>query len=363
MKKVKKLLLIALTSCIILFWGCDMPVPAGSTSDPTDPANPGAPTVLDVITISGDITSDETWVDGKIYYISSNIDIEATVTIEPGCIVKFGEGKYITILTAGKIISEGTSAKPVFFTSKYSDLGGDSSDTDIIPLSSDWGGIRINSPDSSFKFCQFEYASSAVKIASPNIMVTISDCVFTNNNYGLFAGADSLPAVAIERNRFFKNYIPISMRAYLNIGDSNIFESADGTLKNTNQYIELQTMGLTANTITLTKDTVFSETELAYHSYWHFLITNSAVFTLNPGVVLKMGGGFRIVEISIDTGSEFIMGANSYVTSYYDNSRGGVSATSQAPGSSDWNGIERKSGGTYSWEKRDRVLYSIYSTL
>lgn len=74
-----------------------------------------------VITISGDITSDTHWYSNAKYMLSGFVYVKnnATLTIEPGTIIKGVSGtKAALIIERGsKILAQGTAAKPIVFTS------------------------------------------------------------------------------------------------------------------------------------------------------------------------------------------------------------------------------------------------------
>lgn len=81
------------------------------------------------------ITASETWsgvikLDGWVY-----VDAGATLTIEPGTIIRATNKSVLAIEKGGKIMAVGTSAKPIVFTSSQG-AG--------FRSNSDWGGLVIN---------------------------------------------------------------------------------------------------------------------------------------------------------------------------------------------------------------------------
>ena len=69
-------------------------------------------------TISSDINSKTTWKGDKTYIIEkNNLYINAELTIEDGAIIKLMSGVDIILNRDGNIIANGTSAKPIVFTS------------------------------------------------------------------------------------------------------------------------------------------------------------------------------------------------------------------------------------------------------
>lgn len=85
-----------------------------STTDPDDAAG-------DVVTVTANITADETWEAGNTYVLQNKIFITggATLTIEPGVIVRGGADDAALVVTReGTIEAAGTAADPIVFTSK-----------------------------------------------------------------------------------------------------------------------------------------------------------------------------------------------------------------------------------------------------
>lgn len=96
------------------------------------------PSTGQVITVSGDITTDTRWYAQAKYHLSGFVYVKnnATLTIEPGTIIKGVSNTKATLIIerGSKIMAEGTSDKPIVFTS------------DKAPgqrATGDWGGIVI----------------------------------------------------------------------------------------------------------------------------------------------------------------------------------------------------------------------------
>ncbi len=127
------------------------------------------------------ISNNTTWtLANSPYNINGNVLVEhnITLTIDPGVIVKFGNGNYLQV--EGKLIADGTKDKMITFTSNKNK-----------PAPGDWDSIKfMNDPDngSSIKYCNIEYASWAIFVdennptlqpyaATPNITYNyISNC-------------------------------------------------------------------------------------------------------------------------------------------------------------------------------------------
>ncbi|MNE18255.1 hypothetical protein D3C80_1112770 [compost metagenome] len=109
--KKSKLLLLALVG-VTFFSSC-------SNNDDTDPVTP--PTADHVLT--GDVTKNTTITADKAWTLKGYVYVKdgATLTIEPGAIIKsdvLQKGALI-VERGGKLMAEGTAAKPIVFTSGF----------------------------------------------------------------------------------------------------------------------------------------------------------------------------------------------------------------------------------------------------
>ena len=105
-----------------------------------------------VVTKSGQITSDETWVASNIYVLAGKVVVDdgITLTIEPGTIVKGQKGtgslaSALIVARGGKILAEGTSEKPIIFTSIDDNIEvGQQAGTNLNESNNGlWGGVLI----------------------------------------------------------------------------------------------------------------------------------------------------------------------------------------------------------------------------
>lgn len=105
-----------------------------------------------VISVSQNITSNTTWTAGNIYILEGRITVVsgATLTIEPGVIVKGREGSEanataLMIARGGKIMAEGTADSPIIFTSVSDNIiPGEIASPNLAPtMNGLWGGVII----------------------------------------------------------------------------------------------------------------------------------------------------------------------------------------------------------------------------
>ncbi|MGQ9534611.1 MAG: Ig-like domain-containing protein [bacterium] len=143
----------------------------------------------------GAITADETWyasenphiIDGDVW-----VENNATLTIRPGCIVRFETGKELYAgfsSTAGAIIANGTPDSIILFTSNVTN-----------PSPGDWYNVGLydnTMNTSSFSYCTFEYGGGSSgypgELHAEGInFVKISNCTFRNSgNYGVYLTSDA----------------------------------------------------------------------------------------------------------------------------------------------------------------------------
>src|SRR5690606_10257365 len=102
--------------------------------------------------VSSNITSNTTWETGKVYILTSRIDVTngATLTIQPGVIVKgeAGTGANATALLiarGSKIMAEGTASQPIIFTSVADEIQpGQIASPNLDPdMDGLWGGLIV----------------------------------------------------------------------------------------------------------------------------------------------------------------------------------------------------------------------------
>ncbi len=115
----------------VLNWSC-----GNDDEEDLDPITP--PAQRDIVEVSGDIAANTTWEENKKYLLKGFVYVPSgvTLTIQPGTIIlgeKSSRGSLI-VKPGGRLIADGTQAKPIVFTSaqiKGSRAAGD------------WGGVIL----------------------------------------------------------------------------------------------------------------------------------------------------------------------------------------------------------------------------
>jgi RHS repeat-associated protein len=155
------------------------------------------------IAYTGTFSEDRTWspedgliaVDGPL-----TIAAGATLTIEPGTIVKF-TGPQSRIMVEGNLEARGTAAQPVVFTSLRDDAAGGDTNNDgdaTSPSRADWSGIYTSATGAhvDLDHAVVRYADYGVEILADNSSWRVSNSVISNNNIGL--GAHHRKGLAAE---------------------------------------------------------------------------------------------------------------------------------------------------------------------
>ncbi|MGN0833240.1 MAG: carboxypeptidase regulatory-like domain-containing protein [Kiritimatiellia bacterium] len=145
---------------------------AGGTRVPEASLVPSRPTTLyarwtlkpwEVVTVSGTVATNATWTTGNIYWLTGSATIAsgATLTIEPGSIVKFASGTSLTVSSGARLDAQGTRLAPIYFTSiKDDDVGGDTNGDGgaSTPQGGDWKYIYV-SGTANLKYCRAMYGA------------------------------------------------------------------------------------------------------------------------------------------------------------------------------------------------------------
>jgi hypothetical protein len=126
---------------------------------------------------SGAIDTNETWwPSGNPHIIQGDVYAQnnATLTIKPGCIVKFDEDNelYCGHNSAGAIVAEGTADSTITFTSNVA-----------TPAAGDWKSVSAYSyamSTTSFKYCIFEYGGKTTSYGAfyvDEANIKLSNCI------------------------------------------------------------------------------------------------------------------------------------------------------------------------------------------
>jgi hypothetical protein len=150
------------------------------------------------------------------YIVDADIVIPAgkVVTINPGCVLLFRP--FAGIKIEGTLIVEGSSDKPVVFTSINDADFNDKSE--MLPNSFDWNGIIIESTGAGSSFANFQLKYSVYGIKSQTTDISVENGVFHQNGQYHFTLNDKIQNV-VDNIPFSYS---LSARATINQSPDNI---------------------------------------------------------------------------------------------------------------------------------------------
>jgi hypothetical protein len=324
-----------------------------------------------VVNISSSVTVNTTWGPtgspaGTLYRITTPIAVNAgvTLTIQPGTIVKFNAGTYLTV--NGTLIANGTAVDNIFFTSIRDDnVGGDTNGDGnaTTPAVGDW--YYLTFPDASPNASQLTYCDIRFGGAGQSGVLTfvssnqsVSNCVIRRSYYGIDCQGSAAPAItntSIEASQ----QTPI----VLDFTASPVFSSLVFSSSN-NGYDAIGLRGgtLAAGTVaTLPKRgaTVGANpiTNVTYVLFGALTINSGASLTVDPGVVIKPTSSHVItVAGQLVMNGTAAAGDTITITSISDDNFGQPGDTNNngsitAPNRGDWGRIVYAAGATGSIQR------------
>ncbi len=299
-----------------------------------------------LVEITDDIVVPTTWTSDNIYVISSgNIWVENTLTILPGTVVKFRGGYGLEVQLNGTIMANGTLSDPIIFTSIKDDSHGCDDNNDgnsSSPSAKDWSRILVTTDGSVFNHCHFYFGGGNTwqsTLETREVMITITNCEFVDNAGGVYLGSfygaltawNASPSSIINDNTFYRNILPLSVNASINLGEGNGFSNPDNSTE-TNVMNGIFVYG------DIEVNTSWSDTEVPFVSEASTLFVR-APWSLTDGVIVKITEGN---SITILDGGEMTFSDQVIFTSFKDDNNGGDTngdGTASSPTKGDWEGI------------------------
>jgi parallel beta-helix repeat protein len=261
----------------------------------------------------GKISSDMTWTKTGSPYIAGSIDIDAnaTLTVEPGVVIKFVEGGGLYV--SGELHASGTSTEPIYFTDLRDDaVGGDTNGDGVAtsPAPGWWGAIYIG--DGGTATLDHAVVRYGGDLYDANI--------YNNCDYGFCSGSVSITNSFISDSSVHGIYLnktsdqTISGNIIIRNGNRGIYLGNVGTTVLTNNIIAgntdggvyYQSSGLYppgSGAIDIINNTITSNASdnNAGIAFWNFggptiNFYNNIIWgnTASNGIELRVGGGATV---------------------------------------------------------------------
>jgi RHS repeat-associated protein len=193
--------------------------------------------------VSGDITTNTTWTLANSPYVVSgtiNVQSPATLTIEPGVVVKFQSGASLLAQAGATLTAVGTSATPIIFTSIRDDsAAGDTNEdgTATTPAAGDWNSLGftgytdISGGHAAFGSLQYAQVRYGQQVTSRFSKPTLSDDRIEKMSlYGLYLDTPASGTYTIQRLTLLDNYYNLYLYAVPSSAEikDSIFRGATG---------------------------------------------------------------------------------------------------------------------------------------
>ncbi len=318
----------------------------------------GPQTQGNLVYIEDDIVIPASWYADSIYIIKDHdFWVSDALTIQAGTIIKFIANTHMTIDSYGTIIAQGTSEKPIIFTSIKDDTNGGDNNADgdaTTPDRGDWFNVEVNSSGNKFQYCHFYYGGGSSYLSVLEIYdgkASVTNCIFAHNTggksgdfyYGALDATGAVGETIIKNNVFFDNTVPLSILSTIDIDNSNDFHNpVDPGITNSMNGIFIYDLS------DIDKVTTWAEDEVP------FVINDNDLWIESPGS-LSLGQNTIVKftpdsELVIGIGADLIFNNSNYFTSFKDDLRGGDTngdADATSPSDGDWGGIYSDASSTY----------------
>jgi RHS repeat-associated protein len=293
-------------------------------------------------TVSGDISQDTTWsgieeVTGSIHVLSN-----ATLTIQPGTVIKFDVARDFAIQVDGKMLAQGTPENPIYFTSLYDDTAGGDTNGDgnaTHPGPFHWESINFTNPNASSVLDNVIVRYGGENVPG-QIIVNGGELTLTNSTLAssATAGIRILGASPTLTNVTFLNN---DVAASMDLAASPIIQGVkfkrDTDTANTNTINALKVDGGTLST-----DKTWNNPDITYYFTGNVTVPQGKSLTIGAGQVLKYRDRLDIGLIVNGTLSAIGTETKPIVfTEVEDDSVGGaVQADNQRPAPGRWESLK-----------------------
>lgn len=262
--------------------------------------------------ISGNIEDDTVWSSvGSPYIITAEVlvgtpEIPATLTIEPGTVVKFYPDTWLAIY--GNLIANGTASANIYFTSnRNNSLGGDTDIDNIEPTSSDsWAVIMLNSFGNQLSHVNTSFSLGGLQIQDGALSAT--NLNLSDNSNSLIVNGGSLE---LSHSRIARSYPVLVLDGsagfdHIDFSSSSILTSnSTVSIKN----VSIKNSGTSAVAL-YDSDANIIDSQLLSGFGEGIVVSDSILNTKNINVSDFYGDGIVTYEDSIVTGNNLVLANN-----------------------------------------------------
>lgn len=316
---------------------------------------------------SSNITTNTTWTTASSTYVLQNaisISSGATLTIEPGVVVKFRT-------TSGAIIVSGTlnaggSAGTTYFTSYKDDsVGGNTDGATSTPAANDWYNIKVSpggtvtldnvvvryggSTSSYTNLLNYggtlnvlnsvSASSSRYGIFHSSGTTNVATSTLNGNGYyGIYA-INSIGTTTIANSTFYNNSIAAG---YFDLHGAHVLSNSGNTATGTGKR------GFIVQASSLGKSQTWQADTLPYIiSSSGFIVSSGKTLTINPGTVIKFENSSAYLTVNAATLNAI---GNSVQPIYFTSIKDDIlndtdNSATTTPASGDWARIEVNTSG------------------
>jgi hypothetical protein len=322
-----------------------------------------------IVAVNANITTNTTWNTGKVYVVTGIISVTATLTIEPGTVVKMNGGS-IDINSGGRIVANGTESNRIVFTSYWDDNYCGDTNTDgsaTVAQKGDWQMIFLNNGNNIFNYCDFLYAgknrsgrNNAIEISVSGSQFTIDHCTFahtatsaSSTAYVIFGQSymNDASVSVFTNNAFYDNDRPIYLDVNYTMNPNNIFHNpVNASQKNTRNGIFLNGGSISGHT------TTWGVTEVPYVLYGSCRAHVGAQLNIGANAVVK----FLSTDGELISTNTVSLHSTAFLTSWKDDTKGGDSngdGNGSSPAKGDWYGFADNASGNWVYKSGANILY------
>ena len=292
-------------------------------------------TDLEVVEVTDDINEDTVWEYGYIYRVFDYLDINATLTIEPGVIVEFTEGAGLE-LTESNIINAGNTGQVTAASNNSNQIRFTALDPAL-----GWDGIVIDSshPNNAMDNVLIEHVKDnpALTVAGgldDGAHLTLTNSRIENNEeYGLMIEGRGSTFTNSGNNIYKNNDTPV----YLTDNNMRFMDSESDFTGNENDYIMVDSGAATRNVF---GDQLIKPLNVPYRIEDDFRFEDGEIEVIGGTEFEFMeGAGFRFEE-----DSQVRIGISDPESSREGNDQVVLTADIAQPGQEGrWNGIRIES--------------------